>query len=133
MIERTFPATDDQLPEILSLVEEEMDKADFSMKAIMQTTISVEEVFVNIAHYAYPDGQDNMQLIIDVDDEKLSIRFIDHGIPFDPLAKDDPDISLSAEERGIGGLGIFMVKKYMDSVSYSREDGNNIFTMTRNR
>lgn len=133
MIEKTFSASVDLLPEVLAMVEEEMEKAEYTMKTTIQTTIAAEEIFVNIANYAYPEGGGEMQLSIDVDEEKMTICFVDKGIPFDPLAKEDPDITLSAEERGIGGLGIFMVKSYMDTVSYRREDGKNIFTVTRNR
>ncbi len=133
MIEKTFYASVDLLPEALAMVEEEMEKADYSMKTTIQTTIAVEEIFVNIANYAYPEGDGEIRLGIEVDEEKMTIRFIDGGIPFDPLAKDDPDITLSAEERGIGGLGIFMVKSYMDTVSYRREAGKHVFTVTKNR
>ena len=80
------------------------------------------------AHYAYrPDvGPATVRVEVEKDPPAVSITFIDHGIPYDPLAKEDPDITLSAEERSIGGLGIFMVKKSMDDIDYEYKDGQNI-------
>ena len=131
MTERTFAATDENLNAVLGFVEEELEALDCPMKLVMQITVSVEELFVNIAHYAYPGGQGDMQLAIWDTDGVVSIRFSDHGIPFDPLAKADPDVTLSAEQRRIGGLGIYMVKKSMDSVHYVWEDGQNILTIAK--
>ena len=101
----------------------------------MQTAICValEEVFVNVAHYAYPDGEGDMSLQIGFDDQSRTVTFrmSDKGVPFDPLAKPDPDITLSAQDREIGGLGIFIAKKTMDSLNYSYENGENILTMIK--
>jgi len=96
--------------------------------------VAVEEIFTNIASYAYPDGDGKVQLCMEFSQEEpstMTLRFLDSGIPFDPLAKADPDVTLSAEERQIGGLGIYMVKKTMDEVSYDYKDGKNIFTMKK--
>lgn len=131
MTERTFPATDEALADALAFVEEELELFDCPMKFLMQITVCVEEMFVNVAHYAYGDGAGDVTLTIDGSFEGASITFTDSGIPFDPLAKADPDITLSADERNIGGLGIFMVKKSMDEVFYERSDGKNIFRMTK--
>jgi len=131
MIDRIFPATDEALPEALAFVEDELDKMGCSMKTVMQVTVCVEEMFVNVAHYAY-DGKDGeIELKLDTDNGMLSIVLTDEGRPFDPLAKTDPDITLSAEERQIGGLGIFMVKKSMNEVSYERKDNKNVFIMKK--
>ena len=101
----------------------------------MQTAIcvAIEEVFVNVAHYAYTDCVGDMTLYIGFDEgsRTVTFRMTDKGVPFDPLKKPDPDITLSAEERDIGGLGIFIAKKTMDSLTYAYEDGENILTMTK--
>ena len=103
------------------------------MKAQMAICVAIEEVFVNVAHYAYGEGEGDMTLGIGFNEENRAITFrmTDKGIPFDPLQKPDPDITLSAEDRDIGGLGIFITKKTMDSVVYAYENGENILTMTK--
>ena len=131
-IEQTFPASVDALPEVIGFVEQELEKYDCPMKAMMQITVAVEELFVNIASYAYPEAGGKMKLGIDVRDQNATLTFTDNGIAFDPLAKEDPDTTLSVEERGVGGLGILMVKKTMDALTYERRENQNIFTMTKN-
>ena len=133
MIEKVFPATDESLPLAIGLVEEELERLDCPLKGVMQITVCVEEMFVNVAHYAYQrgDGDGNVTMRLDDADGVFTITLIDSGYEFDPLAKPDPDITLGAEERGIGGLGIYMVKKTMDSVAYERRDNLNIFTMSK--
>ncbi len=132
MTEKTFPASDEALPEVMSFVEEKLEEYGCTMKAIMQISVCVEEIFVNIAHYAYGEGIGSMTLSLSSQDNKVCLVFSDNGVPFDPLAKEDPDITLSAEERPVGGLGIFMVKKVMDEVDYEYRDGRNVFTMKKN-
>jgi anti-sigma regulatory factor (Ser/Thr protein kinase) len=90
-------------------------------------------VFVNVASYAYGEGSGGVTLDIGFDkvNRNVTFRLIDQGIPFDPLQKADPDITLSIEERQIGGLGIFIVKKTMDTVHYAYENGKNILTMIK--
>lgn len=131
MTQKTFPANDESLADAIAFVEEELEKRDCSLKTVMQITVCVEEMFVNVAHYAYEGTPGNVTLTIDGENRTVTITLIDSGAPFDPLQKADPDITLSAEERDIGGLGIFMVKKSMDAVSYERKDGQNIFTMKK--
>ncbi len=133
MTEKFFPAADSSLNDFLAFAEEELEKAECPMKAVMPITVALEEVFVNVAHYAYPDSSGEVSLSIDFDSEsrQMTFRMTDSGIPFDPLAKPDPDITLSAEERQIGGLGIFMMKMTMDDVSYVYKDGQNILTMKK--
>lgn len=128
---KTFAATDESLAPALAFVEEEMDAMECSMKMVMQVTVCVEEMFVNVAHYAYGDETGDVTMTVENRDGELYISFVDTGMEFDPLAKEDPDITLAAEDRNIGGLGIYMVKKTMDSVSYERKDGQNIFAMTK--
>ncbi len=118
---------------MLGFVEGELEKADCPMKIQTAVCVAMEEVFVNIAHYAYPDGEGKAKISVAVDGETNIATFVvsDSGIPFDPLAKADPDITLSADEREVGGLGIFIIKKTMDSVSYVRENGENRLIMTK--
>ena len=133
MLTKTFPAKTDALSDVLGFVDEMLQSYDCPMKIQMGICVAIEEVFVNIAHYAYGGGDGDMTLGIGFDEETRNITFemADSGVPFDPLKKPDPDITLSAEEREIGGLGIFITKKTMDSVSYSYEDGKNILTMIK--
>lgn len=104
---------------------------DCSPRARMHLEVAFEEIFVNIAHYAYGDQVGDVEITFERSDDALTVTFSDSGTPYDPLKKPDPDTTLSAEKREIGGLGIFLVKKYMDEVSYEYRDGNNIFTMKK--
>ena len=133
MKELELKAEVENLPKVLDFVDEELDSADCPMKIKMQIDIAVEEIFVNIANYAYsPEiGTATVRVEVMGDPPAVDITFIDNGIPYDPLAKSDPDVTLSAEERQIGGLGIFMVKKSMDDVSYQYQDGHNILTIKK--
>ena len=133
MMNQTFPAKTEALPDILGFVEETLEGYGCPMKIQMAVCVAIEEVFVNVAHYAYGNGEGDMNLGIGFDEENRTITFrmTDKGVPFDPLQKPDPDITLSAEEREIGGLGIFIAKKTMDSLSYSYENGENILTMLK--
>ena len=133
MENRIFPAKTEALPDVLGYVEEMLEGYDCSMKIQMGICVAIEEVFVNIAHYAYGDGEGEVTLGIGFDDASRTVTFrmTDKGVPFDPLQKPDPDITLSAEEREIGGLGIFITKKTMDSVTYAYENGENILSMTK--
>ena len=133
MTNKTFSAKTESLSEVLGFVEETLESFECPMKIQTAICVAIEEVFVNVAHYAYPDGEGDMTLHIGFDDQSRAITFrmTDKGVPFDPLAKPDPDITLSAEDREIGGLGIFITKKTMDSLTYAYEDGENILTMTK--
>lgn len=128
---RIYPASDSELMNVTAFIEEELEKVECPMKLVIQFTVSLEEIFVNVAHYGYPDKEGTVEVTTNFEDDMFSITFVDSGIPFDPLAKEDPDITLSADERTIGGLGIFMVKKYMDVVAYEYKDGKNVFCMKK--
>ena len=133
MTTKTFLAKTEALSDVLGFVDEMLQKFECPMKVQMAVCVAIEEVFVNIAHYAYGDGEGNMTLDIGFDKESrvVTFRMADKGIPFDPLKKPDPDITLSAEEREIGGLGIFITKKTMDTVTYSYENNENVLTMIK--
>ena len=133
MTNKTFPAKIDALNDVLGFVEETLEVFECPMKAQMAICVAIEEVFVNVAHYAYPDSDGFLTLHIGFDEESRNITFrmVDKGVPFDPLKNPDPDVTLSVEEREIGGLGIFITKKTMDSLSYAYENGENILTMIK--
>ena len=134
MTNKTFPAKAEALSDVIGFVEQMLESFECPMKTQTALCIAIEEVFVNVAHYAYGDGEGSVTLGIgfDKDNRALTFRMTDSGVPFDPLKKPDPDITLSAEEREIGGLGIFITKKTMDSLSYAYENGENILTMIKN-
>ena len=132
----------ENLAEVTSFIETEFESIECKPKVIMQINLAVEEIFVNIAHYAYgkkdssgrviPDtGTGPVEIIAGLEGENIKLTFIDEGTEYNPLQKEDPDITLSAEDRGVGGLGIFMVKKTMDEISYTYESGKNILTLIK--
>ena len=133
MTYQTFPAKIEALSDVLGFVDRTLEEYECPMKVQTAICVAMEEVFVNVAHYAYGDGEGDVALGIDFDAESRNITFrmSDKGTPFDPLQKPDPDITLSAEEREIGGLGIFIAKKTMDTVTYAYKNGENILTMIK--
>lgn len=143
-MKKTFEceATIENLEKVMGFVEEALESQQCDMARLMQITLAVEEIYVNIVHYAYgkldeggrpiPDtGTGPMELDLEADKGQVYLTFKDKGFPYNPLEKEDPDTTLSAEEREIGGLGIFMVKKSMDEISYDYKDGKNILTMMK--
>ena len=124
-------ATVENLERVVEFTNGFLDKMGCSMKAQTQIELSLEEAYVNIANYAYGDETGSAEIILDSEGDTAVITLKDSGTPYNPLEKADPDITLSAEERQIGGLGIFLVKKNMDDVSYKYEDGFNILTMKK--
>lgn len=130
MKELVVDAKIENLEQVLDFVNLELEAAGCPMKTQVQMDITVEEIFVNIAHYAYQGGVGKAVVRIHVHDT-VDIIFMDQGVPYNPLEKEDPDITLSAEDRPIGGLGIYMVKKSMDDVSYEYKDGQNILRIQK--
>lgn len=129
----TVPASLDQLDTVQEFISEKLEQYACPMKAMMAIEIAVEEIFVNIANYAYrPEvGEATVCCEVNEDPMEVTIQFLDHGKPFNPLEKEDADISQDALLEREGGLGILMVKKSMDSVSYSYENGKNILTILK--
>ncbi|MBO6141133.1 MAG: ATP-binding protein [Ruminococcus sp.] len=124
-------AATDRLDDVIAFVVRQLEEADCPMKAQMQIELAVEEIFVNIAHYAYKPKEGMADITVDIRDGAAYITFEDGGVPYDPLAKADPDITLSADDRAVGGLGIFMVKKSMDDMKYEYRDSKNILTLVK--
>lgn len=133
MQELVIEAVIENLDRVLAFVDTNLEAHDCPPKVQMQLDIAVEEIFVNIAHYAYQPGTGDAVIRMDIteDPQTVVLTFSDRGVPYDPLKKEDPDVTLSAEERQIGGLGIYMVKKSMDEVTYVYEDGQNILTIKK--
>ena len=133
MKEWTFEATIDRIAWLTDQVNEELERLDCQMKAQMQSDVAIDELLANIASYAYAPNKGDVTVRFDFDEESrmASISFIDTGIPYDPLRKPDPDVTLQAQEREVGGLGIFLVKKTMDDMLYARKDGRNILTIRK--
>ena len=134
MKEITIEATLENIAAVTEFVDEQLESIDCPLKAQMQIDIAIDELFSNIARYAYDPEVGPATVSVDVIEDPMAVEvtFVDNGIPYDPLAKEDPDITLSAEERGIGGLGIFMVKKSMDEITYEYKDGKNILKIKKN-
>jgi len=129
MKELKIKAKINNLDIVQEFISKEMESAECPMKLQTQVAIVVEEVFVNIAHYAYSPEVGDTTIRINIGDEVV-IEFEDEGRPYNPLERDDPDVAAKAEEREIGGLGIFMVKNIMDTVEYRHEGTKNILTIT---
>lgn len=136
MKEIMVDATIENITAVTEFIEEQLDQVDCPVKAKLQINVAMDELLSNIAHYAYKKdgGQVTVQLEVQKG-EKITpcaqITLTDCGIPYDPLSKEDPDVTLSMEERPVGGLGIFMAKKLMDGISYEYKDGKNILTVIK--
>ena len=133
MKELTINATVESIPEVTAFVDGQLEALDCPIKAQMQIDIAIDELFSNIAHYAYTPDVGSATVRVEVTQEPLAviITFIDGGVPYDPLTAADPDITLSAQERQVGGLGIYMVKKSMDEITYEYKDGKNILSIKK--
>ena len=134
MKELRVKADTKNLLKVQSFINEQLEEYDCPMLTQTSIGIAVEELFVNICHYAYAPAAGDAVIRVDVhgDPPCVEISFIDSGIPYNPLEKPDPDTTLAAQQRQIGGLGIFMVKKSMDSMTYEYKDGKNILTICKN-
>ena len=126
-------AVRENLPQVLKFVDDKLASFDVSKKIITEIDVSVEEIFVNIASYAYDPlvGPATIRTEIKEDPLSVVISFIDGGSPYDPLARPDPNLKMPVKDRRRGGLGIFMVKKTMDDVAYEYKDGQNILTIKK--
>lgn len=133
MKELTVSATLENIGAVTDFVNRQLKDLDCPMKAQMQIDIAIDELFSNIARYSYNPEIGQATVRVEVLEEPLAvvITFIDNGVPYDPLANEDPDVTLSAEERQIGGLGIYMVKKSMDDITYEYKEGQNILSIKK--
>lgn len=129
----TIAAKTEALDKVTDFVEEQLAPYDCPMRTLLQLRLAIEEIFVNIASYAYSPAEGEAEIRCEVLEEPLRvvIRFLDGGMPFDPLAREDADTSEEALMSREGGLGILLVKNTMDDVKYSYEDGKNILTIMK--
>lgn len=133
MKELTVPATSGRLAKVLHFIDKELSQCACSDPVRMKIAVAVEEIYINIVNYAYhPDvGDATVRCAVCENPLRIIIDFLDGGKPYNPLGRKDPDISLSAQDRSIGGLGVYVVKKMMDDVEYEYKDGKNIFTIVK--
>lgn len=133
MKELKIKATDENLSLVLETTEEFLE-GQCSMEDKSQILVSIDELFINVAHYAYVGREGDITIRLEILEapKRLKITMTDQGIPFNPLEKEDPDIDLTLEERKIGGLGIYMVKDYMNHLEYRHKDGDNILILEKN-
>ena len=128
-----IPAVLENLESSIDFVKQQFTAAGFGDKELLRIHLACEEAFVNVINYAYQDGQGDMIIDVTCRDDSCTIMLSDQGVPYDPMAKEDPDLDVPIEERQIGGLGIFMVKEIMDDVRYEYRDGYNILTLVKRR
>ena len=133
MNELTILAAVENIDRVTDFVNEQLEEACCPLKVQMQLDVAVDEVFSNIANYAYQPGSGSATIKVErvEDPSSIVITFIDRGKPYNPLLKEDPNISLPAEEREAGGLGIFLVKKLMDDMAYDYREGQNILRIRK--
>jgi len=136
MANLVIQAVDTNLDIINQFIHSQLEGFDYPPTFDFQLDLAVEEIFVNIAHYAYAPDTGEVEILCSVEknennQNQLIIVFKDSGVHFDPLARPDPDPTAAIEERGIGGWGIFLTKKYMDKVTYAHVDGKNTLTLTK--
>ncbi len=133
MKELTIAAAVENIETATDFVNEQLENAGCPMKAQLQIDVAIDEILSNIVHYAYEEQKGTMTLQLEVEEDPLRVIliFMDQGRPYDPLKNEDPDVTQTAEERAIGGLGIFLVKKTMDAVEYAYRDGRNILTIKK--
>lgn len=133
MEELTIDAKIENLPAVTEFITSALEEKDCSIKIVMQMELVLEEIFVNVASYAYAPKSGSVTIRQKFDDAPpaITISFTDSGIAFNPLEKEDPDTNAGVEERAIGGLGIFLIKKNVDDIFYERKDGKNILTIKK--
>ena len=128
----TLPNDIETIPQLNEFIDTVAEEIGLDMSLTMSLNLAIEEAVVNVMEYAYPEGeQGNVDIEVSADDKWLTFIISDNGIPFDPTTQEDADTTLSAEERPIGGLGIFLVRQLMDSINYQRENGKNILTLSK--
>lgn len=126
-------ATNENLTKVTEFIDLHLEEIGCPMKKMMQIDLAVEEIYVNVASYAYAPGTGDVTVCFETQQEPAAavITFMDQGVPYNPLAKEDPDVTLPTEERSIGGLGIFITKKSMDEISYEYREGKNVLVLKK--
>lgn len=132
MRELTLPAACENIEKAVDFVNGQLEAIDCPPKIMTQIDVAIDELFGNIALYAYDEGSGQATIRVEVTQEpSVIITFVDSGVPYNPLQKPDPDVTEALEDRQIGGLGIFMVKKSMDDIAYEYKNGQNILRIKK--
>ena len=129
----TVPAKIENLQKVFNFFNTQLNSVAYNMKSRLQLELSIEEAYVNISKYAYESDEGKVEILSCVDEDPLQItvKFMDSGIPYNPLKNEDPDILANTEEKELGGLGIFLIKKNVDNIGYEYLDGKNILTIQK--
>lgn len=127
------PAKIENLQKVLNFINQELESVEYNETLLLQLELSIEEAYVNIANYAYEleDGDVLISCSIDKNPTRVTIEFIDCGIPYNPLDNEDPDTFSKIEDKEIGGLGILLIKENVDFIGYEYQDGKNILTLKK--
>lgn len=133
MKEITLKARIENISVVTGFIDEALEALGCSMKAQMQIDVAIDELFGNIARYAYNGAEGDVTVALDYEEDTRTalITFLDRGEPFDPTATLEPDVNVPAAERQVGGLGIFLVRKTMDGMDYAYENGQNVLTIRK--
>ena len=127
-----LPNDIETIPQLNEFIDSVAEEVGLEMSLTMSLNLALEEAVVNVMEYAYPEGQKgNVEIEVTADQEWMTFVIADTGIAFDPTMKEDADTTLSAEERPIGGLGIFLVRQLMDVIDYKRQDNKNVLTLQK--
>lgn len=127
-----LPNDIETIPQLNEFIDSVAEEVGLEMSLTMSLNLALEEAVVNVMEYAYPEGQKgNVEIEVTADQEWMTFVITDTGIAFDPTMKEDADTTLSAEERPIGGLGIFLVRQLMDVIDYKRKDNKNVLTLRK--
>lgn len=128
----TLPNDIETIPQLNEFIDSIAEEIGIDMSLTMSLNLAIEEAVVNVMDYAYPAGvKGDVEIEVVADDNWLTFTISDSGVAFDPTTKKDADITLSAEERPIGGLGIFLVRQLMDTIRYERVNGKNVLTLRK--
>lgn len=127
-----LPNDIETIPQLNEFIDSVAEEVGLEMSLTMSLNLAIEEAVVNVMEYAYPEGQTgNVEIEVAADQQWMTFVITDTGIAFDPTKKEDADTTLSAEERPIGGLGIFLVRQLMDVIDYKREGNKNVLTLQK--
>jgi anti-sigma regulatory factor (Ser/Thr protein kinase) len=127
----TIPAAEESMKTVQDFIAQALRENGFTAKAVTQMLLAAEEIFINIARYAY-DGEGSVEIAVSTEGESAVVAFADSGKPYNPLEETEPDVTLSADDRPMGGLGIFMARRLTDAMEYERIGGRNILRIKKN-
>ncbi len=133
MAKTIVPARIENLENMIAFIRKGVESVGLTKKELNQVHLVCEETLLNIINYAYPDKTGDIEISyqIDTGSKEITLQFCDGGVPFNPLSVPEPDVDAPIEERDVGGLGIFLVRKIMQDVQYRRQDDKNILTLTK--